>query len=293
MVEPHRTGEVALLGLPNSGKSTLMNRLVGEKLAIVTPKPQTTRGRLVGILSLPGAQILLVDTPGLHGGKGALHEAMQRAAAMAAESCDLALVLVDLGVGWEPAHDALVAKLSARGTPWIAVGTKADLPPERRAPWPPEQSRKAVSCHAVSARTGEGLPALLSDVIARLPEGPAFHPEDELTDRPVRFLAAELVREAAFLLLRQEVPYGLAVEVMQFDESRPELVRIRANLLVARASQKQIVIGAGGAMIREIGSRARVEIERLLGTRVHLELWVKEEPSWTERRKRIEGLGYG
>jgi GTP-binding protein Era len=135
--------------------------------------------------------------------------------------------------------------------------------------------------------------ALLADVVARLPEAPPFHPEDELTDRPVRFLAAELVREAAFLLLRQEIPYGLAVEVTEFDESRPDLVRIRATLLVARDSQKQIVIGAGGAMIREIGTQARAGIERLLGTRVHLELWVKVEPRWSERRKRIEDLGYG
>jgi len=293
MAERHRAGEVALLGRPNAGKSTLLNRLVGEKLAIVTPKPQTTRSRLLGIVTLPGAQLLLVDTPGLHEGKGALHESMQRAAAAAAASCDLALVLIDATTGWEPGHDALVAQLAARGTPWMAVATKADLPAAQREPWPPPGASGPVARHRVSARTGEGIDALLADVVARLPEAPPFHPEDELTDRPVRFLAAELVREAAFLLLRQEIPYGLAVEVTEFDESRPDLVRIRATLLVARDSQKQIVIGAGGAMIREIGTLARAGIERLLGTRVHLELWVKVEPRWSERRKRIEDLGYG
>lgn len=293
MVEPHRAGEVALLGPPNAGKSTLLNRLVGEKLAIVTPKPQTTRSRLLGIVTLPGAQIALVDTPGLHEGKGALHKAMQRAAAAAAERCDLALALVDLATGWAPAHDALVAKLAARRTPWVAVGTKADLPAARHAAWPPAGARDAVACHRVSARTGQGTGALLAEVAKRLPEAPASHAKDELTDRPVRFLAGELVREAAFQLLRQEVPYGLAVEMTEFDESRPDLVRIRATLLVARASQKQIVIGAGGAMIRAIGTRARAGIERLLGTHVHLELWVKPEPLWSERRKRIESLGYG
>jgi len=293
VTEPHRSGEVALLGLPNAGKSTLLNRLVGEKLAIVTPKPQTTRSRLLGIVTRPDAQVLLVDTPGLHEGKGALHEAMQRAAGAAAESCDLALVLVDLATGWEPAHDALVAKLSLRGTPWLAVGTKADLPAARRVVWPPAGAGAAQAALATSAETGEGVAALLDTIVSHLPDGPRFHPDDELTDRPVRFLAAELVREAAFVLLRQEVPYGLAVEVTAFDESRPDLVRIQATLLVARASQKRIVIGAGGAMIREIGTRARVAIEALLGTRVHLELWVKPEPLWSERRKRIEGLGYG
>jgi len=293
MAEPHRAGEVALLGRPNAGKSTLLNRLVGEKLAIVTPKPQTTRSRLLGIANLPGAQLRLIDTPGLHEGKGALHASMQRAAAAAAESCDLALVLVDAATGWEPAHDALAAQLAARRTPWIAVATKADLPAAQGSPWPPAGAQGAVACHRVSARTGAGIDALLADVAARLPEAPPGHAEDALTDRPVRFLAAELVREAAFLLLRQEIPYGLAVEVTSFDESRSDLVRIHATLLVARESQKQIVIGAGGAMIREIGTQARAGIERLLGTRVHLELWVKVEPRWSERRRRIESLGYG
>lgn len=293
MSEPHRAGEVALLGLPNAGKSTLLNRLVGEKLAIVTPKPQTTRSRLLGIVTRPDAQILLVDTPGLHEGKGALHEAMQRAAGAAAASCDLALVLVDLAKGWQPAHDALVARLAARGTPWLGVGTKADLPESAAVASPPAAAGTALGWLTVSVKAGRGIEELLDAIVARLPEGPRYHAEDELTDRPVRFLVAERVREAAFVLLRQEVPYGLAVEITAFDESRPDLVRIQATLLVARASQKPIVIGAGGAMIREIGVRARGAIEALLGTRVHLELWVKPEPRWSERRKRIEGLGYG
>jgi len=287
---PHRSGVVALLGRPNAGKSSLLNRLIGAKLAIVTPKPQTTRGRLLGVLTLEGAQVLLHDTPGIHPGRGELHAAMQRAAAEAAEGCDLALILVDGTRGWEPAHDALAARLAV---PWLAVRTKLDLARAPKGPWPPPATAGASGQLEVSAATGQGIDALLREVVARLPEGPAFYPPDDLTDRSLRFLAAELVREAAFGLLEEELPYSIAVEVEEFDEkTRPDLVRIRANLLVARASQKRIVIGSGGEMIREIGTRARRGIEQLLERRVHLELWVKIEPGWAKRRRRVEGLGY-
>jgi GTP-binding protein Era len=215
---------------------------------------------------------------------------MQRAAAEAAEGCDLALVLVDGTRGWEAAHDALAARLTV---PWLAVRTKIDLAGARKGPWPPPEAAGAAGVLEVSAATGEGVEALLREIVARLPEGPAFHAPDDLTDRPLRFLAAELVREAAFGLLQEELPYSIAVEVEEFDEkTRPDLVRIRANLLVSRASQKRIVIGSGGEMIREIGTRARQEIERLIERRVHLELWVKVEPGWAKRRQRVEGLGY-
>jgi GTP-binding protein Era len=291
---PHRTGVVALLGPPNVGKSTLLNRLVGEKLAIVSAKPQTTRGRLLGILTLPDAQLLLLDTPGLHAGAGALHEAMRQAAEEAVRDCDLALVLVDRGRGWEPAHEIARAALAARGRRWLLVGTKADAmwPGSGLGAWPPPEAAAAEFALEVSARTGEGIEALVRAVSARLPEGAALHAQDALTDRPLRFLAAELVREAAFELLHEEVPYAVAVEIEEFDESRPDLVRIRANLLIERASQKRIVVGSGGAMIREIGRRARLGIEQLVGTRVHLALWVKEDPRWSQRARRVEELGY-
>lgn len=282
---------VALLGLPNVGKSTLLNRLLGEKLAIVTPKPQTTRSRLLGVLTLKGAQILLLDTPGLHHGTSALHRAMQEATETALEECDLALVLVDAARGWEPAHDALLERLGALHKPFLLVETQSDRPAGGTA-IPEAASGRAARRLRVSALRDEGLGALLDAILAVLPEGPPLYPEDELTDRPLRFLAAERVREAAFEALGQELPYQLGVEIRSFDESRPDLTRIAADLLVERASQKRIVVGAGGAKIKEIGVRARAEIETLLGRRVHLELWVKVEPHWTRSRPRVEALGY-
>lgn len=308
MTAAHRAGVVALVGRPNAGKSTLLNRLLGARLAIVTARPQTTRSRILGIVSRPGAQVLLVDTPGAHEGRGALHEAMHAAVAEAVADCDVALLLVDRARGWGDAQDALRARIEAAGRPWILVGTKADLQRAREGPWPPPEagvpdasgagppgaSRAGVpdAVQSVSAETGEGVAALLDAVVARLPESPPYYPDDALTDRPLRFLAAEMVREAAFEVLEEEVPYDLAVEVESFDESRADRARVRANLLVRRASQKAIVIGAGGRQVKEIGVRARRRIERFMSQRVHLKLWVKVDPAWSRKRNRLKDLGY-
>jgi GTP-binding protein Era len=285
----HRAGVVAILGRPNAGKSTLLNRLLGEKLAIVTPKPQTTRSRILGILTRPDAQILFVDTPGLHAGGKALNLALNEQVAEAADDCDVALLLVDLTGSWGEDHAQLLARLRERGAPTLVVGAKSDLPRARNLVWPPPGAESALT---VSARSGEGIEALLAAVVERLPVSPPLYPGDALSDRPLRWLVAEEIREAAFQTLSQELPYALAVEVVEFDESRPELVKIRANLLVERASQKAIVIGKGGAAIKRIGVRARPAIERLLDTRVHLALWVKVEPKWAKRPQRLKQLGY-
>lgn len=293
MAEPgHRAGVVALLGRPNAGKSTLLNRLLGQKLAIVTPKPQTTRSRLLGILTLPGAQLMLLDTPGLHAGAQPLNLALHEMADEAARDCDVAVLLVDLGRGWEEPHAALWKQLRERGTPVVLAGTRSDRPEAAAAEWPPAGVEGAAAVLRVSARTGEGLEALREAIVAQLPRSPAYYPEDELSDRPLRFLAAELVRESAFEELAQELPYALAVEVVEFDESRGDLARIRADLIVERASQKRIVVGRGGAVVKRIGMGARREIEKLLGTRVHLDLWVKVEPGWSRRPRRLRDLGY-
>lgn len=286
----HRAGVVAILGPPNAGKSTLLNRLLGEKLAIVTAKPQTTRSRILGILTLENAQILLVDTPGMHPGSRALNLAMNELVDEAADDCDVGLLLVDLSRGWRRDHAALSARLEERGGTLLVVGTKLDLPGARSARWPPAAARGPAP--RVSAQSGEGLDELLAEIVRRLPESPRLYPRDELSDRPLRFLVAELVREAAFDELEQEIPYSLAVEVVEFREERADLTRIRAELLVERRSQKRIAIGAGGAVIKRIGIRARREIERLLGAKVHLDLWVKLEPGWTKRSKRLKSLGY-
>lgn len=288
----HRAGVVALLGLPNAGKSSLLNRLVGQKLAIVSPRPQTTRSRLLGIRTLPGAQILFVDTPGMHAGTKPLHAAMHEAVREAAGDCDVALLVVDPQQGLSAEHGETLACLARRGVPVLLVGSKADLPGASKAPWPPALEPPAAAAVRISSRTGKGIEALLAALVERLPEAPPYYPEDELTDRPLRFLAAELVREAAFGALHEELPYAVAVEVTAFDEGRPDLVRIEADLLVERESQKRIVVGSGGEMVKRIGTRARLEIERLCERRVHLALRVKVEPQWSKRRERIEALGY-
>ena len=285
----YRAGIVAILGPPNAGKSTLLNHALGEKLAIVSAKPQTTRSRILGILTRDDAQIIFQDTPGLHESTKVLNAALNEQVAEAADRCDAALVLADLTRGWTEVHETLQQGLLAAGTPCFAVGTKCDLPAARSAEWPPPNAKYSAR---VSAKTGENVAALLDDVAAVLPESPALYPEDELSDRPVRFLAAELVREAAFDALAQELPYSVAVEIEQFDESRPGIVKIRANLIVERQSQKQIVIGKGGSVIKQIGIQARKGIEALIDCKVHLELWVKVEPKWAKRPNRIKSLGY-
>jgi GTP-binding protein Era len=284
---------VALLGRPNAGKSSLQNRLLGEKLAIVTARPQTTRSRILGVLSLPHAQLLLVDTPGLQAGRGrALGAALDALALAAAEDCDVAALLLDPREGWGREQAELAARVAARGRPLVLVGTKLDLPGAAAAPWPPAGAAPAQAALRVSAQSGEGLAALVEALVERLPASPPLYPEEQLSDRPLRFLAAERVREAAFEELWQELPHALAVEVVEYDEGRADLVRIRAELLVERAGQKRIAIGSGGAVVKRIGTRARRELEALLGTRVYLELRVKLEPGWWKRPKRLKSLGY-
>lgn len=280
---PHRSGVVALLGRPNAGKSTLLNRLLGQKLAIVTAKPQTTRSRILGIVTREDAQLLLLDTPGFHASEKALNRALIEVVDDVAQDCDVAVLLVDPRHGWDEAHEALRERLRARHTPCLVVSTKADL----RAP--PEDAPIDL---ALSARTGEGTRGLVDRLVELLPEGPAFYDPEQVTDRSLRFLAAELVREAAFEALSQEIPYETAVEIESFDESDPRVTRIRATLLVEKKSQKGMVVGKGGRMIREIGIQARRGLEELLEKQVHLELWVKVEPRWTKRPNRLKSLGY-
>jgi GTP-binding protein Era len=288
----HRAGVVALLGRPNAGKSSLLNRLLGEKLAIVTAKPQTTRGRLLGIVTRPGAQLLVIDTPGFLVGSRPLETAMRGAFEEAAADCDVAMLLVAPVPGFEPVHAEWIARLAARNKPVLLVATQCDRPEAARIAWPPPDAEPVAGTLRISARTGDGIETLVARTVSLLPEAPAFYSADEITDRPLRFLAAEAVREAVFESLAQELPYRIAVEVVDFDESDPALTRIRANLLVERDSQKRIAIGRGGEQIKAIGIHARREIERLLGRQVHLALWVKIDPDWLRKPKRLRSLGY-
>ncbi|MCG8591660.1 MAG: GTPase Era, partial [Proteobacteria bacterium] len=286
--EAFRAGRVVLLGPPNAGKSTLLNRLLGQKLAIVTAKPQTTRSRILGVLTLDHAQMSLVDTPGLHTGERLLNARLNAQVHEARAQADVALLLVDRTGPFGNAHRELLEGLRRDGVEVLVVGTKLDAAPGRD--WPPAELPGDVPAVSVSAQTGEGVDALLAEITRRLPESPPLYDPDTLTDRPVRWLAAELVREAAFEELEQELPYRLAVQVLEFDERREDLVRIRAQLLVERESQKRIAVGKGGAVVKRIGSRARREIEALVGCQVFLDLRVKVDPTWHKSERRIEAL---
>lgn len=279
----HRCGVVALLGRPNAGKSTLLNTLLGQKLTITSPRAQTTRSRILGVVHRPGAQLLFYDTPGVNRSQARFNLALTEAALRSAEDADLRVLLFDAGGVW----DAPEERLASLPAPLFLVRTKCDLRPP--GPFPGPERFDAV--FEVSAQTGSGIETLLEGLVAQLPESPALYDEDALTDRSLRFLACELLREVSFELLRDEIPYSVGAEVLAWDES-DDGVRVRANLLVERESQKGIVVGVGGRMLGELGTEARHRMTELVGKPVHLKLWVKTDRNWTRRLERARQLGY-
>jgi GTP-binding protein Era len=289
-----RCGFAAIVGAPNAGKSTLLNRLTGAKLSIVSPKAQTTRMRVLGILMRAEAQILLVDTPGIFAPKRRLDRAMVAAAWTGAHDADLVMLLVDARAGATAPVREIARKLAARGgTPWLVLN-KCDLvSPAKLLPLIADLNAIApfAETFMVSAATGDGLDALLDALARAMPEGPYLYPPDELTDLPDRLLAAELVREQIFLQTHEEVPYGATVETETWRELRDGSVRVEATIYVARPGHKAILIGERGGRVREIGARARAELERLLERRVHLFLNVKQRTGWDEEGARLRAIG--
>lgn len=280
-----KSGTVALAGRPNVGKSSLLNALVGEHLAIVSAKPQSTRLPVVGVVTRDDAQIAFTDTPGLLEPEYALHQAMRNAALIALREADVIAYLHPLAEHPAPPLAVAAGLERAPRAPVITVYTKADqLPPARR---PAVGGTDVV----VSATTGEGLGALLAALTARLPDGPFVHDPEAISTQPLRFFAAEFVREAAFELLHDELPYSVTVTIDEFRESA-EPVYIRATVYVERASQKGIVIGEGGRAIKAIGTAARARIEPLVGARVFLDLHVKVLPRWRRDGPTLKRLGY-
>ncbi len=295
-----RSGFVSIIGRPNAGKSTLLNALVGEKLAIVTHKPQTTRNRIQGFVNVAArkgraaGQIIFIDTPGIHKPDTPLNKKMMREVHDALESRDLVLLIVDVtqkfGVGDRFSLDLL----KKAGGPAFLLLNKIDLIEKGKllpiiAEWSRQHEFKEII--PISAAKRDGLELLLDKVIENLPEGPRYFPKDQLTDQPERFLAAEIVREKVLFDTAEEVPYAATVIVERFDEE-PRLTRIAATIYVERDGQKKIVVGRRGEMIKRIGTEARQEIERLLGAKVFLELFVKVRPNWRESRQFLEELDW-
>lgn len=280
-----KSGTVALAGRPNVGKSSLLNALVGEHLAIVSPKPQSTRRPVVGVLTRDDAQIAFTDTPGLLEPEYALHEAMRKAALRALDDADVVAYLHPLGEHPAPAFMAAAGLTRPPRAPVITVYTKADMVPQAR------RAAVAAADLVVSSTTGEGIETFISALAARLPDGPFVHDPEAISTQPLRFFAAEFVREAAFEQLQDEVPYSITVEIDEFRESA-EPVYIRATVYVERASQKGIVIGEGGQAIKAIGTASRAKIEALVGARVFLDLHVKVLPRWRRDAPTLKRLGY-
>ena len=289
-----RCGFAAIVGAPNAGKSTLLNRLTGAKLSIVSPKAQTTRFRVLGILMRGQAQILLVDTPGIFAPRRKLDRAMVNAAWTGAEEADLTLLLVDAKVGAREAVTAIATNLAKRGGRHWLVLNKVDLvSPPALLPLTATLNESAAfeQTFMVSANTGDGLEALLDALAAAMPAGPYLYPPDDLTDLPDRLLAAEIVREQIFLQTQEEVPYAATVETESFTERPDRSVRIEATIYVARPGHKAILIGSGGARVREIGAKARQQLTGLLERPVHLFLNVKERAHWDEEGARLRAIG--
>ena len=295
-----RSGFVAIMGRPNVGKSSLMNRFVGEKVAIISNHPQTTRNKLLGVATGsdkspfgPNWQIVFVDTPGLHKPRTKLGEYMMKTAEEAKEGVDAVLCVVDgqhIGAG----DKAILEELSKMRCPKFLAVNKIDIVPEEKL-FPQLAELHQIGFDQIvstSARSGENCDLLLKLLIEAMPEGPKYFPDDMITDQPERVMCAEIIREKALRNLRDEVPHGVGVEMLQIQKVSDTLTEIHANVYCERASHKSIIIGKQGAMLQKIGSEARADIERLLGTKVMLKLWVKVREDWRNRAGDLRALGY-
>jgi GTPase len=283
---PHRSGFVSILGRPNAGKSTLLNALVGQKVAIVADKPQTTRTAIQGVLTTPDAQVVFIDTPGIHKSDSAINKRMMDAVRASLEERDLFIYVVDATKPFSGPDEKALSILREGAPPVIVVLNKIDALAAKHDMLPLlEEYQKRYKFEEylpLSAAKGEGLDTLREAVIRRLPEGPEYFPPDHYTDQPARFLAAELIREKILNATRQEVPHSVTVLIEKWEEL-PRLIRVFATILVERDGQKAIVIGSKGAMLKQIGTEARVEMERLFDTQIYLDLHVKVETAWREK----------
>ncbi|MGH9728071.1 MAG: GTPase Era [Candidatus Acidiferrales bacterium] len=288
------SGFIAMLGRPNAGKSTLVNKLVGRKVAIVSPRPQTTRNRIQGMLNRENGQVVLIDTPGIHRATTALNRQMMQEVTQAVDGVDIVSLIVDATEDFQAADRHSVEWVKRFSGPAYLLLNKVDRSrKDRLLPlidrWRGEHEFEEI--FPISALTGEGTLDLVESWIARLPEHPAYFPSDQYTDQPERFLAAETVREKVILLTREELPHAVAVLVDDFEENE-KLLKIRATIYVEREGQKGILIGRGGSMMKEIGTAARKELEELLGAKIFLELFVKVQANWRGNRAMVKQLDW-
>ncbi|MDA8241874.1 MAG: GTPase Era [Nitrospiraceae bacterium] len=294
MQESFRSGYVSIIGRPNVGKSTLLNALLGQKISIVAARPQTTRNRILGIKNLPEAQIIFIDTPGIHKPQNLLGEAMVRSAREVLEEIDVVLFVAEAGRQAE--KDRIIIESLARvAKPVFLIINKIDE--VKKQDILPMMDRYSELFHfseiiPVSALKGDGIGIVLQKILEHLPAGPKYYPDDILTDQIERFMAAEIIREKIMEKTGEEVPYSVAVDIDSWAERPDGVVAIAGNIYVEREGQKGIIIGAKGRMLKEVGILARIDIERLLGTRVFLQLWVKVKRGWRDDKKILHDLGY-
>lgn len=290
-----KSGVVAIIGRPNVGKSTLLNAILGEKIAIVSQKSQTTRNRIRGIKNTENAQIVFIDTPGIHDAKGYLNEFMVKEAMSALEDIDVVIYLVEAVKKTEEENFIIENLKKIRCAVILGINKIDEAQKDKLLPLIDEYAKlyRFKEIIPLSALKGEGISELVNLIVELLPEGPKYFSEDILTDQSERFIAAEIIREKVFLLTKQEIPYSTAVVVERFKENpQKKIVSISATINVERDSQKGIIIGRGGNMLKEIGTRARIDIERLLGTKVFLELFVKVVKDWTKDKRLLKEFGY-
>ena len=302
MEKAHKFGTVVILGPPNAGKSTLLNALLGQKVAIVTAKPQTTRNQISGILTRDDAQVVFLDTPGVHRVGGPMNRLLLTSAWNAAAMAEVWVILLDADKYvrkpdlLDTEADPLRTGAASYAGPLIVALNKVDLVGDKSRLLPLMEKVSRIwprgEVMPLSAAKGVGQAEFLARVLDFLPEGPPAYPEDQLSTAPLRFMAAEVVREKLFMALRQEVPYGVAVEIEQWEE-QPGLTRIGALIHVAKDGHKAMVIGKGGSVLKEVGRQARLELKELIGGKVHLELWVKVRRDWTEDPAFLRSLGLG
>jgi len=291
-----KSGFVAIIGAPNVGKSTLLNRLIGQKIAITSKKPQTTRHRILGVVHLPGAQMIFLDTPGIHRAKGPLNVRMVEVALKVLGDVDLIVFIIDAASADNASEEIILESLKKRDLPVILAINKVDLVKKGKLLPLMEEWDAAYPFQTIvpiSALNGTQIDELVKEMVALLPEGPKYYPEENITDMPERFIAAEMIREKVFRLTEQEIPYGVAVTVESFKE-RPgkNLVDIMATIHVERESQKPMIIGKGGKMLKRIGEQARIDIEQMVGRKVFLKLWVRVQKKWTRDAAAIRRFGY-